>query len=267
VVSSVPAALLTIALAVIMGLATQTGVLLPVLATVAVAQVMIAAAPAPADDRGRALPTAHMVPTLIASVVSATIAYHPFFLVGVATRASLDGLQVGVFAGAVLGVAAGLVAAIVAQIARRDGRRGVVRSLAAASSLTVCAACASGWVGAARAFTGPDTVLVSCAGIVAGIAAGLMPGPRPAVLVAALVVGGGAGTGAAYLTHATMPVAFAAATGLAAAGVASLGLAVGSAWTYGRHHLPAAWGLPAALGFALTGPVVFMAGDYLSALR
>jgi hypothetical protein len=88
-VFSVPAALLIIALATIMGLAAQTGVLLPVLATALVAQVVIAAAPAPADDRGRALPTPHMVPAILAAVVSSAIAYHPMFLLGSAQRVPL----------------------------------------------------------------------------------------------------------------------------------------------------------------------------------
>lgn len=264
---SVPAAALAIVLSTIMGLAAYTGVLLPVLATALVAQVMLAAAPAPADDRGRALPTPHMIPTLLAAVVSSTIAYQPMFLVGAGTRASLDGLQLGVFAGAIPGIAAGMIAAMVAQVGRRDGRRSLVRSLAVASSLMVFAACASAWIGAARAPTGTEIVVVSCAAAVAGVAAGLIPGPRAVVVIAALGVGAGAAVGTAWLTDAAMPMAFAAVAGVGAAGITSLGLAVGSAWTHGRHHLPAIWGLPAALGFALTGPVVFVAGDFLSALR
>jgi hypothetical protein len=267
VVFSVPAALLAIALSTIMGLSAKTGVLLPVLATAFVAQVMIAAAPAPADDRGRALPTPHMIPTMIAAIVSSAIAYHPWFLMGAGTRASLDALQAGVFAGVVPGVAAGLVAAIVAQVARRDGRRSLVRSLAAATSLMVFAACASAWIGAARAATGTDVVVVSCAAVAVAVVIGQIPGPRPVVVVAALLIGAGAAAATAYLLHAAMPVAFSTAAGAAAAGIALLGLAVGSAWTHGRHHLPTAWGLPAALGLALSGPAVFVAGDFLSALR
>lgn len=266
VVPSVQAALLTIALSIVMGLAAQTGVLVPVVATVFVAQVMIATAPAPADDHGRALPMPHLVPTLVGSVVAAAIAYHPLLLLGAATRASLDGLQVGVFAGVVIGGAAGLIAAIVAQIARRDGRRSLVRSLSAASSLTLFAALASGWIGAARASTGPDIVVVSCIAMVAGLLVWMAPGPRLLVVPLAVLVGAGAAVGASYIPDIAVPIPFAATAGLGVAGVATLGLAVGTAWTHGRHHLATAWGLPAALSFALTGPVVFVAGDFLSAL-
>jgi hypothetical protein len=109
--------------------------------------------------------------------------------------------------------------------------------------------------------------VVSCAAVVTGVVACLIPGPQPVVLVAALALGAGAAVGTAHFTDGAMPIGFAAVAGVGAAGVAALGLAVGSAWTHGRHHLPAAWGLPAALGFALTGPVVFVAGDFLSAMR
>lgn len=260
-----PAALLTIALSIIMGLAAQTGFLLPVLATVVVAQVMIAAAPAPADDHGRALPTPHMIPTLVAGVVAAAVAYHPMLLLGAQTRGSLDGLQSGVLAGILLGSAAGLMAALVAQIARRDGRSSLVRSMGAATSLTVFAACASGWIAAARASTGPDIVIVQCAAMVAALAVSMAPGPRLVIVSLAVLAGAGAAVGTTYGPGIDVPVLFAMCAGLGAAGVAVLGLAAGAAWTHGRHHLPAAWGLPAALSFALTGPVVFVTGDFLSA--
>jgi hypothetical protein len=258
---------LAIVLAAIMGLAAQTGVLLPVLATAFVAQVIIAAAPAPADDRGRALPTPHMIPTLVAAVVSAAIAYRPTLLLGAGTRASLEGLQSGVLAGILPSIAAGLIAAFVAQIARRDDRRSLVRSLGAATSLLVFAACASGWIGAAgRPGSGRGVVVVACAAIAAGILVGLIPGPRPLVVPVAVMTGAASALGAAHLADTAMPVAFAVALGVGTSGIAVMALAVGAAWTHGRHHLPTAWGLPAALSLALTGPIVFMAGDFLSAL-
>jgi len=240
VVFSVPAAFLTLALVTVMGLAAQTRVLLPVLATVFIAQVLIAVGPSPADERGRAIPTPQ-------------------------TRASLDGLKPDVFAGALLGIAAGLTAAIVAQAARTDGRGQLVESLAAVSSLVVFAACASAWVGAARANTGPEVVTIGCAAVLATFVVTLAPGDRRVVLPFALLVGTGAGAAASHFVDGQSTLPFAAGVGLGAGGLALLGLVVGTLWTHGRSHLPSAWGLPGALAFVMAGPLVFMAGDFLAA--
>lgn len=265
-VFSVRAASLTLALAIVMGLAVQTRVLLPVLATVFVAQVVIASAPSPADDRGRAIPSSHLTAVIVASCISAAIAYEPALLFGANTRASLDSLKPGVFAGILPGIAAGLLTAIVAQAARKDGRRNLVRSLAAATSLVVFAACASAWVAAARAATGPDVVTIVCAAVAVGLAVVMAPGSRRVMVPLALLLGAGAGAGAAHFLADSATLEFAAPVGFAAAGFALIGLAVGSVWTHGRHHLPSAWGLPGALSFALAGPLVYVAGDFLAAM-
>lgn len=264
-VFSVRATLLALVLATVMGLAAQTRVLLPVLATVFIAQVLIASGPSPADDRGRAIPTPQLIATLISAGVSSAIAYHPDLLLGAQTRASLDSLKPGVFAGLLLGIAAGLVAAIVAQAARKDGRRHLVESLAAVSSLVVFAACASAWVAAARANTGREIVTIGCAAILATFVLTLTPGNRRVVVPIALIGGAGAGAAAGHVVEGQATLEFAAGVGLGAAGVALLGLAVGTVWTHGRSHLPSAWGLPGALAFVMAGPFVFVAGDFLAA--
>jgi hypothetical protein len=265
VVFSVRAASLTIALATVMGLAAQTRLLLPVLGTVLIAQVLIASGPSPADERGRAIPTPQLIATLISGGVSSGIAYHPDLLLGAQTRASLDGLKPGVFAGVLLGVAAGLIAAIVAQAARKDPRRDLVESLAAVSSLVVFAACASAWVAAARATTGREILTIGCAAIVATFVLTLVPGDRRIVVPIALIAGAGAGAAAGYLIDGQATLPFAAGIGLGAAGFALVGLAVGTVWTHGRSHLPSAWGLPGALAVDMSGPLVFVAGDFLAA--
>lgn len=262
---SVRAASLTLALAAVMGLAAQTRVLLPVLATVFIAQVLIAAGPSPADARGRAIPTPQLTPTLIGGAVSSAVAYHPDLLFGAQTRASLDGLTPGVFAGTLLGIAAGLIAAIVAQAARKDGRDHLVESLGAVSSLVVFSACASGWVGAARANTGREVVTVGSAAVLATFLVTVAPGDRRVVLPVALMGGAVAGAAASHLVGGQATLPFAAGVGLAAGGFALLGLAVGTVWTHGRTHLPSAWGLPGALAFVMAGPLVFIAGDFLAA--
>jgi hypothetical protein len=248
-----------------MGLAAQTRVLLPVLATVFIAQVLIASGPSPADERGRAIPTPQLIATLISAVVSSAIAYDPDLLLGAQTRASLDSLKPGVFAGLLLGIAAGLIAAIVAQVARKDGRLHLVESLSAVSSLVVFAACASAWVAAARANTGPEILTVGCAAIFATFLVTLVPADRRVVLPVALIAGAGAGAAAHHVLGGQATILFASVVGLGAAGFALLGLAVGAVWTHGRSHLPSAWGLPGALAFVLAGPLVFVAGAFLAA--
>jgi hypothetical protein len=265
VVFSVRAVFVTLALVAVMALAAQTRVLLPVLATVFIAQVIIAAGPSPADDLGRAIPTPQLTATLIAGAVSSAIAYHPDLLIGAQTRASLDGLQPGVFAGVLLGIAAGLTVAIIAQAGRKDGRGHLVESLAAVSSLVVFAACASAWVGAARANTGLEVVTIGCAAVLATFVVTLAPGDRRVVTPIALVVGAVAGAVASHFVGGQASVPLAAGVGLGAAGFALLGLAVGTVWTHGRMHLPSAWGLPGALAFVTAGPLVFIAGDFLAA--
>jgi hypothetical protein len=193
------------------------------------------------------------------------IAFYPALLFGAQTRASLDSLKPGVFAGMLLGVAAGLIAAIVAQALRTDGRHHLVPSLAAVSSLVVFAACASAWVGAARANTGREIVTIGCAAVLASFLTGLVPGDRRVMLPLSLILGAAAGAGASHVLggHATLP--FAAVVGFGAAGIALVGLAVGTVWAEGRSHLPSAWGLPGALAFVMAGPLVFVAGDFLAA--
>jgi len=265
VVFSLRAALLTVALAAVMGVAAQTRVLLPVLATAFVAQVLIASGPSPADDRGRAIATPQLIATLIGGAVSSAIAYHPDLLFGAQTRASLDGLKPGVFAGVLLGVAAGLVAAIVAQVARKDERRHLVESLSAVTSLVVFAACASAWVSAARANTGREVLTVGCAAVLACFVVILVPGDSRVVVPVALIAAAAAGAAGSHFVGGQSTLPFAAGVGLGAAGFALVGLSVGTAWTHGRTHLSSAWGLPGALAFVLAGPLVFVAGDFLAA--
>ncbi len=262
---SVRATVLTVALATVMGVAAQTRVLLPVLATVFIAQVLIASAPSPADERGRAIATPQLAATLIAAAVSSAIAYHPGLLFGAQTRASLDGLRPGVFAGVLLGIAAGVIAAIVAQVARKDGRGHLVESLAAVSSLAIFAASASAWVGAARANTGREVITIGCAAVLAAFVLILAPGPRRVVVPIALIGAAAAGAAGSHFVGGQATLPFAAGIGVGAAGFALVGLSVGTVWTHGRSHLPSAWGLPGALAFVLTGPLVFVAGDFLAA--
>lgn len=269
------AAALTVSLVAVVALAVQTGFLALVVATVVIAQCLIAGAPAPADARGRAIATPQVVPTMVAGLVSAVFAYEPLLLLGArGTRAGADGaVSTGVFAGLLLGLAAGVIAAILAQILRKDGRPNLVLSVAAVTSLALFAAMSSAWIGAARASgsttsgmsTGSEVVTLSCAAVAAGVATWVLPRHRGVAGVSALVVGGAAAAGSAWLLGSALHLLYAATVGAGAAGFAVMGLVVGSVWTRGRGHVSAGWGFPGALAFVLTAPVVYISAQLASA--
>jgi hypothetical protein len=269
------AAALTVSLVAVVALAVQTGFLALVVATIVVAQGLIAGAPAPADARGRAIATPQVVPTMVAGLVSAMFAYEPWLLLGArGTRAGADGaVSTGVFAGVLVGLAAGVIAAILAQILRKDGRPNLVLSVATVTSLALFAATSSAWIGAARASgsttsgmsTGSEVVTLSCAAVAAGVLAWVLPWHRGVAGASALLVGGGAAAGTAWLLGSPLHLMYAATVGVGAAGFAVMGLAVGAAWTRGRGHVSAGWGFPGALAFVLTAPVVYIGAQLASA--
>lgn len=256
-------------------MAVQTGFLLLVLATIVVAQCLIASAPAPADRRGRAIASPQVAATLVAGLVSAIFAYQPRFLMGAnGTQAGADGaVSTGVFAGVLPGVAAGLIVAIVAQALRRDGRADLVRSLAAVTSLALVAGTASAWIGAARASAlsssrvpiGSEVVTLACAAVAAGLAMWVLPLPRSIAGLLALAAGAGAAAGMSVLLGGSVQPIYAAVVGAGAAGFAAMGLLVGHAWTQGRGHVSAGWGFPGALSFAMTGPLVYIGAQLATA--
>jgi len=259
--------MLTMALAFVVSLAALTRMLLPVVATIVVVQALIATAPSPADSRGRAIPTPQLLATLIGGLISAAIAYRPDVLIGApGTRAGIDGLATtGVLAGLMLGVGVGVWVAIVAQVARKDGRRDLVASLGIVVSLVLFASTASAWIGAARSPSGREIVALAGVAVVAAFAVWIVSGFRPIGGVIAVLVGGAAGAGMALKLDGAATWVFGAVAGVGVAGFAVVGLLVGLAWTEGRHHLSAGWGFPGALAFALTGPLVYVGSQMVSA--
>jgi hypothetical protein len=259
--------MLTMALAFVMALAAQTRMLLPVVATVVVVQALIATAPSPADARGRAIPTPQLVATLTGGLLAAVIAYRPDLLIGaLGTRVGIDGLATtGVLAGLAPSVAMGVLVAIVAQIVRTDGRRELVASLGTVVSLVLFAATASAWIGAARTPSGREIVIIAATAIVVALVVWIVFGFRWIGGVIAVLTGGVAAAGMALRLGGAASWEFAAVAGIGVAGFAVVGLLVGMAWTEGRHHLSAGWGFPGALAFALTGPLVYVCSQMVSA--
>jgi hypothetical protein len=262
-------------LAGVVALAVQTGFLLLVVATIVVAQCLIASAPAPADRRGRAIASPQVSATLVAGLVSAMFAYQPRFLLGAnGTQSGADGaVSTGVFAGVLPGVAAGLIVAIVAQVTRRDGRANLVRSLAAVTSLALIAGTASAWIGAARASVlstsrlpiGSEVVTLACVAVAAGLAMWVLPLARSIAGLLALAAGAMGAAAVAVLADGSVQALYAAVVGAGAAGFAAMGLLVGHAWTRGRGHVSAGWGFPGALAFAMTGPLVYVGAQLATA--
>jgi len=259
--------MLTMALAFVVALAVLTRTLFPVLATIVVVQVLIATAPSPADSRGRAIPTPQVLATLVGGLVSAAIAYRPDLLIGApGTRAGIDGLATtGVLAGFAPGAAVGVLVAIVVQVARKDGRRELVASLGTVVSLVVFAGTASAWIGAARTPSGREVVVIAAAAVVDAFVVWIIFGFRWVGGVVAVLAGGVAGAGMALRLDGAVTWQFGAVVGIGVAGFAVVGLLVGLAWTEGRHHLSAGWGFPGALAFALTGPLVYVGSQMVSA--
>jgi hypothetical protein len=254
------------ALAFVVALAALTRTLLPVVATIVVVQILIAAAPSPSDAQGRAIPTPQFVATLAGGLVAAAIACLPPVLIGAAgTRAGIDGLAVtGVLAGLMPGVAVGLVVAIVAQLTRTDDRRSLVSSLAAVVSLVLFASSATAWVGAARTASGREVVAICGAAIVGGLAVWIGFGPRILAGGVSVVVGGAAATVMALRLNGSVTWEFAAIAGMVVAGFTVVGLLIGTAWIDGQRQASAGWGFPGAFAFALVGPLVYVASQMVS---
>lgn len=266
---------LTATLVAVEALAVQTGFLVLVLATVLVAQCLIASAPSPADQRGRSVATPQFWPTIISGVAASVIAFEPRVLIGApGTRAGADGaVSTGVFAGVIPAVAFGLILAIIVQLARRDGRSNLVLSLSVVVTLTVFSALASAWIGAVSASgsrsgtltIGGDLVTCACAAVGVGLLGWVVPWSRPVGAAVSMGVGAAASAGTAWLIGGELVWPFAAAVGMGATGFALIGLLIGAAWTRGRGHVATTWGFPGALAFVLTGPLVYIAAQMATA--
>ena len=197
--SRIGASALSVVLAAVLTLAVQTGVLILVAAVIVVVQGLLASAPAPADVRGRSIPTPRAAATMSAGLVSCIVALRPSLLLGAdGSSVGQDGLiSTGVMAGILPGVAVGVFVALVAQMLRRDDRRELVLSTSSAISLALFASLASAWIGAARAASGPDVVTIAAVGLAASLLVWMIPIDRFVCAAVAITVGAGASAAAA----------------------------------------------------------------------
>lgn len=242
----------------------MTRTLETVVATVVVAQILIAAAPSPVGERG-VVPTPQFAATMTGALVASAVAFLPPVLIGApGTRAGVDGLAVtGVLAGLMPGVAVGLVVAIVAQLTRTDGRASLVPSLAAVVTLVLFAASASAWIGAARTSPGREAVTIAGVAIVCALASWIVVGPRVIPSVFSVLAGAAGGAVVALNVDGASTWPFAAVVGAIVAGFAMVMLFVGETWMagVGRTQSAACWGFTGALAFALTGPLAYVAAQ------
>ena len=265
--SRIGASALSIVIAAVLTLAVQTGVLILVAAVIVVVQGLLATAPSPADSRGRSIPTPRSAATMSAGIVSCIVALEPSLLLGAAgSSVGQDGLiSTGVIAGILPGVAVGVFVALVAQMRRRDDRRELVLSTSAAVSLALFASLASTWIGAARAASGPDVVTIAAVGLGASLLVWMIPIDRFVCASAAIVVGAGASAWAAIVVGGVPTWVFGLAVGSGTALFAIVGQVLARAWSQGRVHASAGWGFPGAMAIAMAGPIVYLAGQLVTA--
>jgi hypothetical protein len=267
-VSRVGASALSVVLAAVLTLAVQTEIMLLVAAVIVVVQGLLASAPSPANARGRSIPTPRSTATMSAGIVSCVIALHPRLLLGAdGSSVGLDGLvSTGVFAGVMIGVAVGVFVALAAQMLRRDDRRDLVLSTSSAVSLALFASLASAWIGAARAASGSDVVTIAAIGLAASLLVWMIPIDRYVCAAAAIVAGAVASAVAALQIGAVPTWEFGVAIGSGTALFAILGQVLARAWSQGRVHASSVgWGFPGAMAVAMAGPVVYLAGQLVTA--
>jgi len=265
-VSRAGSTLLSIALAVVLTLAAYTNVLF-VGAVVVIAQIMIAAAPSPANESGRPVNAPRFGAAAVAGLIATAVTLHPALLLGAdGTRAGRVGrIESGVFAGLVPAMAAGLIAALLSQMFRKWGRKSLVLTTGYAVTLCAFTALTIGWIGAAQSLGGAPVVAVGAIALSAALLVWLVPFDRWIVGSFAITAGGVAGAVAASSLggDSGMTWVFGAFAGVWVAMFGILGQVLGRAWCSGRRHASAGWGFPGALSLALPAPIVFIAGQLL----
>lgn len=263
--SRLRASVLSTALLGLLVLASLTGLPLLVAAAVLVVQGLIAAAPSPPDDRGRAQGGPRFWPAMVAGVVAVVLTTWPGLLVGPeGVRAGREAMvSNGVVAGLLLAAATAVLLALLAQMLRRDGRPRLVATTGHAVTLGVFAALAASWVAASRAGSGAEVVVVGSVGVAAALLVWALPVDRVVAASLALIAGGGASVLATMLVDGVTTALFGVVIGMTSAIFAVLGQVLGRAWSAGRHHSADTWGFPGALAVALPAPIVHVCGQLL----
>ena len=260
--------LLSIALSAVLTLAAYTNVLL-VGAVIVIVQLMIAAAPSPANASGRSVQAPRFGAAAVAGIIATVITVWPRLLIGAnGTNAGDIGLiESGVFAGLAPAMAAGVIVALLSQMLRRDGRGSLVLTTGYAITLCAFAVLAIGWIGVTKSVGGAPVVAIGAIALSVALLVWLVPLQRWIVGSLAMVAAAGAGAVSAPLLGDTTDMSwlFGALTGVGIAMFGILGQVLGRAWCSGRRHASSGWGFPGALSLALCAPIVFVASQLLGA--
>lgn len=257
---------MSVALGAVFTLAAYTDTLF-VAAAVLIAQLMVAAAPAPSDDRGRRIACPRFGPALAAALVATAVTVSPDLLIGASgtTAGSIGFISSGLMSGAVPGMAVGVLGALLGQMLRKDGRPSLVLSLSYATALCMFAVLPVGWIGASQSLGGAPLVALGSIAVGVALLVWLAPGGRAVVGIAAVVAASVVtGLSTLYLSGpANMGLIFGAIVGAGIGLFAILGQLLGRAWSVAPGHSAAGWGFAGAMSLALSAPVVFISSQFL----
>ena len=257
---------MSVALGGVITLAAYTDVVLVAVA-ILLAQFMIAAAPAPSDERGRHVNCPRFGPAIAAAVVATVVTLFPGILVGAdGTRSGSVGfVSSGLMTGIAPGMAVGLFAALLGQVLRTDGRKALVISVSYSATLCMFAALPVGWIGASQSLGGAPLVALGAIAVGTALLVWLIPGDRAIIgSVAVLAAAGATSTVTLYVPGpSNMGLLFGAVVGLGVGMFAILGQVLGRAWSEGRGHSSSGWGFAGAMSLALSAPIVFMGSQFL----
>lgn len=264
-VSRLGSTLLSVVLAGVIALAAYADVAL-VAAVVLLVQVLVAVSPALVSSTGEIVSSPRFVPALVAGSVATAVTLEPGLLSGAdGTSDSVVGAtDTGTFGGILPAIAAALFVALIAQMMRRDGRTHLVQSVGYAVAISVIAAFAAGWIGAAQSLGGADAVAVGAAGVAAGLIAWAVPLDRWVCLGLATIAGAGAGAAVAASVDSSMTIFFGIVIGGAAAAFAVTGQVVARSMMRGQVNAAVVWGFPGAVAIAFAGPIVYVGGQLLT---
>lgn len=264
-VSRLGSTLLALALAGVLTLAAHADPLL-VAAAVVLVQLLVAVSPPLLTSSGESIGSPRVVPAIVAGVVATVLTSEPGLLEGAdGTSPDVVGVtDTGLFAGVLPAVMAAVFVALVAQMLRKDGREHLVRSVGYAVTLSVVAALAAGWLGAAQSLGGAPVVAVGAAGLAGGLLVWMLPINRWICLSLSTLAGAAGGAVVAATVESSMTVYFGVVVGAGVAVLAVVGQVVGRVMAAGSLQPAARWGFPGAMSVAFAAPVVYVGGQLIT---
>ena len=264
-VSRLGSTLLALALAGVLTLAAYADPVV-VAAAVVLVQVLVAVSPPLMSASGEVIGSPRFVPVLVAGVVATALTLEPALLEGAdGTSPDVVGVtDTGMFAGVLPAVMVAVFVALVAQMLRKDGRGQLVSSVGYAVTLSVVAAFAAGWLGAAQSLGDAQAVAVGAAGLAAGLVIWMLPIDRWICFSLATAAGAGGGAAVAATVESSMTVYFGVVVGAGAAVFAVLGQVVGRVMAGNSLQPAARWGFPGAMSVAFAAPVVYIGGQLVT---